>query len=794
MNEHDLQWIDKKDWVYQSQFPITEEVLEEPHIALLFDGSDTYGKVFLNDSLILETDNMFRNYEADVKPILRLGENTLRIVLASPIKKGIEKYDALDYTIPVSDNDLAQIGKVEDEKQVSIFTRKAGYHLGWDWGPRQVTSGIWRPIKLKHWKTLKMDDLFIQQKSIAEDTARLTAKIDWELDAEIETATLELFVNDTLNKTLEIQPKTGRNTLAIPFDIAEPKRWWPNGMGQQTLYQVRARITADGYYDETSHCVGLRTIELVREPDSLGTSFYFKVNGHPTFMKGANYIPQDVFLTRPDSTAYQHIVSSAKAANMNMLRVWGGGIYENKAFYELCDEMGLLVWQDFMFACAMFPGDKDFLENIRQEAIDNVKRLRNHPSIALWCGNNEILSAWENWGWKDEVTRTQSQQVADTIWKAYDDIFHKVLPEVVKTYDNDREYWPSSPGSDFAEKESYEKGDAHYWMVWWGKQPFSEYKVAIPRFMSEYGFQSFPSFQSVTNYTQKEDHDVYSEVMKSHQRSSIGNETIEEYMLRHYRRPKDFETFLYVSQLLQSHGIQLGIEAHRRNRERCMGSLYWQINDCWPVASWSSIDYYGQWKALHYAAKKSFQNLLVSIDMDDTKIHLYTVSDVLESLDATLKVRLMDFQGNNLKTLEESILIPPNQAKNHFTWQKKDLLDKIEAAEVLLHAELVVNDSVVSENIQYFLPFKALDFPQPRVQYDIREIDTNFEVLLKTDVLAKNVYLSCGSAQNFSDNFFDMLPQTEKKVTIPKGTFKDIASFRNELKIITLVDSYDLEL
>ncbi|MGD1944895.1 MAG: glycoside hydrolase family 2 protein, partial [Croceivirga sp.] len=686
LNEHDLQWVDKKDWEYKSTFKATKEQMERPNIALQFNGIDTYGKIYLNDSLILETDNMFRNYEVDVKSILKEGANTLHVRLESPIQKGIEKYDALDYTIPVSDNDLAKIGKIEGEKQVSIFTRKAGYHFGWDWGPRLVTSGIWRSVILKTWNNLKIEDLFIQQKSIAADTAKLSAKIELELDAEPKKTTIELFVNDTLNKTVELKPNGVTNQLDIPFAIANPKRWWPNGMGNQTLYDIKVKISSNGYYDEASHKIGLRTIELVREPDSIGTSFYFKVNGYPVFMKGANYIPQDVFLTRPDSSNYKHIVSSAKGANMNMLRVWGGGIYENKEFYELCDEMGLLVWQDFMFACAMFPGDEDFLENVRQEAIDNVKRLRNHTSIALWCGNNEILSAWENWGWKNDAIKNQSQEVADIIWKAYDDIFHKVLPEVVSEYDNDREYWPSSPGSDFGEKESYEKGDAHYWMVWWGKQPFSEYKVAIPRFMSEYGFQSFPEFSSVKRYTNPEDYDIYSEVMQSHQRSSIGNVTIEEYMLRHYRKPKDFENFLYLSQLLQAYGIKVGIEAHRMNRDRCMGSLYWQINDCWPVASWSSIDYYRKWKALHYSAKKSFENLLVSFDMDGEDVRTYVISDLLENKDAKLKVSLMDFEGNLLENIEKDIKVSANQAQEHITLKKSTLLDRAKADKVFLYA------------------------------------------------------------------------------------------------------------
>lgn len=787
LNEHDVQWIDKEDWEYETTFNVTEATLNEQHVELEFLGLDTYSHVYLNDSLILETDNMFRNYTTEVKKHLKAGENKLKVVLESPIKVGIEKYDALGYQIPVSDNDLAQIGKVDEGKKVSIFTRKAGYHFGWDWGPRLVTSGIWRPIKLRSWSSHKIEDLFVQQNKI-DGTAELTAFIEVSSTEAAENATVEIAVNNSVVKTIEAKLDKGQTTLSIPFEIENPELWWPNGIGEQVLYNVETRVISDGYERSKSHKIGLRTIELIREPDSIGASFYFTVNGHPVFMKGANYIPQDVFLTRAKEPQYKHILTSAKEANMNMLRVWGGGIYENEEFYEMCDEMGLLVWQDFMFACAMFPGDEAFLENVRQEAIDNVKRLRNHTSIALWCGNNEILSAWENWGWKNNVIQEQSKAVADTIWKAYDDVFHKILPKVVKEYDNTRAYWPSSPGSDFGEKESHVKGDAHYWMVWWGKEPFDNYNKAIPRFMSEYGFQSFPEFNSVKKYTSPEDYDIYSDVMKSHQRSSIGNNTIEEYMLRHYKKPKDFESFLYVSHLLQSHGIKVGIEAHRRNRDRCMGSLYWQINDCWPVASWSSIDYYGKLKALHYSAKKAFKTFLISHETTKDNIDLFVISDSLTNVNAQLKVSLLDFEGKVLKNWEEGITVEANNTNKYLTIHKKALNKN---KNVLLNAQLIMEGKVLAENIIYLSPFKELNFPSPKLTYSIKEHDNSFEVNIKTDRLAKDVFISANSDENFSDNYFDMLPNSEKTITIKKGNAENLESFKSNLKIMTLVDSFD---
>jgi len=791
LNEHNLQWIDKTDWEYKTSFNLSKSALSKQNIELDFLGLDTYSKIYLNDSLLLQTDNMFRTYTVEVKSLLKEGDNTLHIIFESPITKGIEKHDATGYKIPVSDNDLSIIGKVEDHKQVSIFTRKAGYHFGWDWGPRLVTSGVWKPIKLRSWNNHKIEDVFIQQNSIGEK-ANLTAFIEVAVNGHTDDSKVELFVNEKLLKTVGVELVNGKNDLKIPFEIENPQLWWPNGMGEQVLYKVEAKLTAGSYVDAKSHKIGLRTIELVQDPDSIGTSFYFKVNGYPVFMKGANYIPQDVFLTRAKKENYEHILSSAKEANMNMLRVWGGGIYENDEFYQLCDEKGLLVWQDFMFACAMFPGDKAFLDNVKQEAIDNVKRLRNHTSIALWCGNNENLSAWENWGWKNKVIEEQSSEIADTIWKAYEDVFHKILPQVVHSYDSARAYWPSSPGSEFGTKESMDKGDAHYWMVWWGKEPFENYNTQIPRFMSEYGFQSFPELSTVEKYTLPQDHNIYSEVMKSHQRSSIGNETIEEYMLRHYQKPKDFASFLYVSQLLQAHGIQVGIEAHRRNRDRCMGSLYWQINDCWPVASWSSIDYYGKWKALHYTAKKSFQNFLISTEIKEDSIQVFVVSDSLKNLEATLAIKLVDFEGNLLSQWDEQLVVKANEAAKVFSLSKSNLVSYPASVNVFVYAALVnkANNKLLTENTFFLAPYKTLNLPNPQLTYTVKENKEEFIIELKTTYLAKDVYVSSGSTFNFSDNYFNMLPHTTKTVTIKKSPLEDIESFKAKLTVRTLVDTY----
>ena len=792
MNEHDLQWIDKKDWVYQTTFDVSEAFLAKEMIELNFDGLDTYASVYLNDSLVLKTDNMFRSYEVSVKGVLKQVANNLKVLFESPIKIGIKKHDALGYKFPDLGNDLATIGKVEGDKQVSIFSRKASYHFGWDWGPRLVTSGIWKPVTLKSWNQFKIEDVFIRQKHL-ESSVQLTAEVDaMVFDSDFDkAATVDIYVNDKHIKSMALELEVGLNQLKVPFTIQNPNLWWPNGMGDQTLYNVKAKVSNADYSDSKSHDIGLRTIELIQEPDSIGTSFYFKVNGHPVFMKGSNYIPQDIFLTRPKIEDYDRILSAAQNSNMNMIRVWGGGVYESDTFYQMCDQKGLLVWQDFMFACAMYPGDAEFLETVKQEAIDNVKRLRNHPSIALWCGNNENLSAWENWGWKGRVEKNQSKAIADTMWNSYEDLFHKILPEVISSYDSDRNYWPSSPGSAFGKPSNMENGDMHYWKVWWGKKPFEDYEKDIPRFMSEFGFQSFPEFSSVKQYALPEDYDVYSDVMTSHQRSSIGNETIEEYMLRDYRKPKDFESFLYVSQLLQARGIKIGIEAHRRHRDRCMGTLYWQINDCWPVASWSSIDYYGKWKALQYAVKKTFKTFLISQEVNNEQLQFFVVSDTLQPKDALLEIKLINFDGTLLEKWKQEIKVKPNQSKIYFELPLNVFSKYGNLNNILIDAKLVSKSSnILADNYFYFKSPKLLKLSKPQISYTIEENKNQFELVIKTDKLAKDVFVSTNSLGNLSDNYFDLLPGYEKIIKINKDQIINVQSFESSIKIVSLWDSY----
>jgi beta-mannosidase len=791
LNEHDLQWIDKTDWEYKTEFDLSQKDINSHSLALEFQGIDTYSSIYLNDSLIETTDNMFIGKTVDIKSFAKLGKNTLYVKLFSPINIGVKIHDSLGYDISsFNANDLAEIGKVEGNKRVSVFTRKAPYHYGWDWGPRLVTSGIWQPINIKTWNYFNIEDLYIRQKSLNEN-ASLVAEIELESYLEIDEIVSEIYVDNQKVSTDLVYINKGTNKIEIPFTIKDYELWWPNGMGNQNMYEIKVKFQSNNNFVTSSKRVGLREINLVTSEDSIGNNFYFEVNKKPVFMKGVNYIPQDIFLNRVTDDKYEELLEAAVDANMNMIRVWGGGIYENEVFYNLCDEKGLLVWQDFMFACAMYPGDEDFLNSVEQEAEYNVKRLRGHPSIALWCGNNEVRSAWKNWGWEKDVIENQSPEIASEISKAYDDVFHKILPEVVNNLDNSTAYWPSSPGSNFSGgTESYTSGDAHYWGVWWGKEDFESYNQKVPRFMSEFGFQSFPEFSSVDKYTNESDYSIYSEVMKSHQRSSIGNSTIEDYMLRHYNKPKSFKGYLYVSQILQAYGMSIGMESHRRNKGYSMGSLYWQLNDCWPVASWSSIDYFGKWKALHYSTKKAFQPVLISFFKSDSEIELHIISDLLESKEVDLNLKVLSFSGEVLYEMNKNYLLQQNSTMKVKSLSIDWLNKNFDPNSSLLVASLFSEKTEISNNNYFLSEFKDIKLTKPLIEYEIDELINAFEVSLKSKNLVKNVFVDIASSQNFSDNYFDMIPGEEYKISIKKDENLTLDDIKRKINFLSLFDTY----
>ena len=776
-NEQKLQWIGKTDWEYQTTFEITPDVLRQPNIDLVFEGLDTYANVFLNDESLLNTDNMFRTWRADCKRLLRLGANTLRIRFRSPINEVLPLMAKMSYQLPA--------GNDQGEK-TSPHTRKAPYQFGWDWGPRFVTSGIWRPVFLEAWNEARVEDLHILPKQVTAAAARVTAEVEVVANKNVSAA---IIIDNLTDKTIaarrEVNLAPGPNRVALDFVIARPALWWPNGLGAHPLYTFRARLLINGKsIDETTTRTGLRSLELRQQPDASGKSFTFVVNGVPVFAKGANWIPADSFPTRISKSKYRQLLESVRDTNMNMLRVWGGGIYERNDFYELCDEMGILVWQDFMFGCSLYPGDQAFLDNVRQEAVDNVKRLRNHPSIVIWVGNNEIESGWFHWGWKD--------QLPASLWDDYLKVFYGVLPEVCSSLDPSRPYWPSSPSSKLEDdNESQKMGDLHYWQVWHAALPFSEYEKQFPRFMSEYGFQSFPQLETVNTYTVPADHDIKSPVMMAHQRHPRGNQLISEYMLREYPEPKDFESFLYVSQVLQAEGIKIGAEHLRRIMPHNMGSLFWQLDDCWPVASWSSIDYTGRWKALQYYARRFYGDILVSPQEENGNLKIFVVSDRVQPVAAQLSLSLLDFEGKKLWSQQEDFEVAPLNSKSYLTVPVKTLLAGKDAKGVVLLTEVLVGGKVVSSNEHFFGAYKDLSLPKPQINADVLPVRGGFKITLSADKFARAVYLSAPDyAGVFADNYFDLIPGRKVEVAFRTATAIALSDFRKQLKIRSMTDAF----
>lgn len=773
-NERDLQWIDKKDWEYKTSFNVTEALLKESKIELVFEGLDTYADVSLNGHHVLSADNMFRSWKVDVTSLLKETENILKVYFHSPINIGLEKLEELGYGLPAT-NDVSEIGGLGDRK-VSVFTRKAPYHFGWDWGPRFVTSGIWKTVYLNGWTKARITDVFLEQNHVSASQAELTAKVEIEAE-QAYTGMLHLEA-DGIFVEKEVQLRAGLNVIEGNVDLQNPKLWWSRGLGEPHLYKFTARfLLEEKVVDEKSVKTGLRQIRLVRDRDESGSTFYFELNGVPVFAKGANHIPNDSFLTDLNFERYKYEIQSAAEANMNMIRVWGGGIYEYDGFYDLCDEYGILVWQDFMFACSMYPGDAAFLENVRKEAIENVKRLRHHPSIVLWCGNNEMDVAWSHyveeagWGWKQLYTPDQREK----IWGDYEILFHKSLPKVLAEHLRDVPYWPSSPMSHWSNDarqhanavEPY--GDSHYWGVWHALEPFENYKVKIGRFMSEYGFQSFPEEKTVRTYAVEKDMALESDVMLAHQKNGRGNAIIRDYMEKYFPTPKDFPSFLYMSQVQQAEAMKSAIEAHRRKKPYCMGTLYWQLNDCWPVASWSGIDYYGRWKALHYYAKKSFKDVLLSIDASSEHVHIYLVSDKQEEGTGNLTVKLLDFNGNVLNEWKKPGDVKGNSADLVWSMEEIILLNGYERRSALLYAVLGNEQEILDTKMHYFTSSKELDLQQPSIKVKKVQGTKGTQFVLETDVLAKQVCLSSENDGVFSDNFFDLIPGFPQVVTFYKS-------------------------
>lgn len=771
-NEQKVQWVSHKGWIYELDFKLDNGFLNLKKHNLVFEGLDTYAEVKLNGKNVLEANNMFRKWIIPVSDLINK-ENKIQIIFTPSLYIDSIKAASYPYLFPDSRS----------------FTRKAPYQNGWDWGAKLVTMGIWKKVYLEGYDNFKINDIYIQQNKITKNKADISAII--EIVSE-EIIPLEIEITDLKNNISYAHKKTlinkENNRITIDISINNPKLWWPNGMGQQNIYQLLFKFKIESKIIEKTLNIGLRTIRLVQKPDDFGSSFYFEVNGKPVYAKGANYIPQDNFPSSVSNNKYESLIKNAVKSNMNMLRVWGGGIYERDIFYDLCDKYGIMVWQDFIFACNFYPEDSLFIENIKHESKEQIIRLRNHPCISLWCGNNEIDEAWHNWGYQKSLNYSYSDSLE--IWNNYNKLFTNLLPGLVEKFNPETDYISTSPKIGWGHQEALLSGDMHYWGVWWGSEPFEIYEKHVGRFMSEYGFQGFPDIKTIKQVVPAEDLNLNSSTLLNHQKHPRGMSLINDYMERDFPVPSDFEDYIYMSQLVQAYGVNIAIEAHRRNKPYCMGTLYWQFNDSWPVISWSGIDYYGRWKALQYYVENAYETVLISHKIKGDFINVFVVSDSLKDFNALIDCTFNTFDGREISQVEKLVFIDSKKSNNVLNLNIKDLTSGFNQDEVVLKVNLKSSNNHNYEKLIYLVKPKELELSIPEIEINAQKINEYFEISLKSKTLVKNVQVNSEINGYFSNNYFDMFPGEKYKIKFfPKD--KDLEKL--ELSTKTLNDFVNIK-
>ncbi|MDR3445057.1 MULTISPECIES: glycoside hydrolase family 2 protein [unclassified Dyella] len=793
-NEAQQQWIGLADWDYQLVFNVDAATLKQDHVDLVFDGVDTFADISLNDKPLLKTGNMFRRWRLPVKDVLHAGSNTLTVRLHSPIAKLQPWLLMQPYALP-GEFDSA-FGDEPKGKQTSNYVRKANYQYGWDWGPRFVTMGIWQPVQLESWTDARLEDFHVAQPHVDADNAELAAEVSLQAGkAGRARVTVNWTAPDGSQGEIaqDATLKSGENTLRVPFAIAKPERWWPAGYGMQNLYRFHMEVKrGNDTLASADRSTGLRSVELRRDRDQWGRGFAFVVNGVPIFAKGADLIPTDSFPERTTPEQLKQLLTSTRDANMNMLRMWGGGYYQSDAFYDLADQMGIMIWQDFMFGGAITPYDHEFLGNSRVEAEEQVRRLRNHPSIVLWCGNNEVQTGWESWPDRIDFKKAISTDERQRIENGMRELFGHTLREVVKANDPDVPYWASSPSTDFdGEANVLNDGDYHYWKVWSGSEPIDHYLDITPRFQSEYGLQSFPVMSTIESFATPADMTPNSPVMRAHQKfaNGNGNDRLLLYIRANYGEPKDFASFVYLSQLMQAEGIELAAEHLRSARPQSMGSLYWQLNDVWPGPSWSSIDYYGRWKALQFHAKRFYAPVDVVPIRRDGHTTLHLVSDRTTPFNATLRTRVYDMAGKLLSEKSEPVEAAALSSTLVGEFSDAELLHGAKPTQSVASFDVIKNDEVVAHHLLYFGLAKTLNLPKhPGLGAEWIKDDNGTVLRVSTKQLARGVWIDLGKLDaTFSNNAFDLLPG--EHVDIAVNSQADLHALKSALKLTSLIDT-----
>lgn len=772
-NEHAALELVGYDYEYRRVFYADEGLLGHDRLLLRCEGLDTLAEIFVNGKGLAKTDNMHRSYEFDLKGLLKEGENSLHVIFRSPVRYIAEKQEER----PLWGGELPGVPHI----------RKAHYMFGWDWGPKLPDMGIWKAVAIHGFDSASIDDVYITQLHEA-GSVELDVRVrvdDWSgMQSEI-----SLRIREPGGGELETRAVVSGPEEHVRIRIDKPRLWWPRGYGEQPLYGLEAVLSQGGReLDSRKFRLGLRQMTVAQKEDQWGRSFAIEVNGTEIFAMGANYVPEDNILARCGRERTRRLLEDCAAANFNFIRVWGGGYYPDDYFYDLCDEYGLVVWQDLMFACAAYELTEDFRENIRHEIRQNLQRLRHHASLGLWCGNNELEFAWESWSFPNKTPRLKADYIKQ---------FEVLLPELVKEADPNTFYWPSSPssGGSFDRPNDQDYGDMHYWDVWHGRKPFTDYRNYFPRFMSEFGLQSFPCLKTVETFTLPEDRNIFSYVMENHQKNASCNEKIVGYISQYFKFPRDFDALLYLSQLVQAEGIRYGVEHWRRNRGRCMGAAYWQLNDCWPVASWSGIDSCGRWKALHYAAKRFYAPVLASACEEGTSVSLHISNETPGAVSARLSWRLLDAGSRVVLHSERQVEIGAFSSRE---------LEKLDFAETLdsedkkrrhyLEYELADGGGVISSGTVLFVRPKHFGFVEPGLRTELRETEEAFILSIASSAFAKFVRLDFNAGEiTFSDNFFDLSAGNAKEVEIAKSESTRGLSL-NELKsgitATSLIDSY----
>ena len=764
-NEKLVQWVSDSVWEYRVLFDRNCGGKETfSHNELVFEGLDTYAEVYLNGKRLTATSgdsltiNMFRTWRFPLPDDLKETDNELIVRFLPSVLFDSIAASKLPYKLP--DN--------------RVFTRKAQYESGWDWGPKLNTCGIWKNVYIESWNELKVNDFYVKDTEPSMDSTRpWISEVEVEITADKKlTTTMLLSISDEDGYHQDIEQKAqlhkGVNYMTIPVTIENPKLWWPNGAGEAHLYYFTLKNNEKD--NGIVHAHGLRTVELVQKKDSIGQSFQFKVNGKPLFMRGADWIPASSYpgtMARSEGDdRYAELIKQAKDANMNMLRVWGGGYYEHEAFYSYCDQMGILVWQDFMFACNIYPGDQEFMDNVKIEAEEQVKRLRHHACIATWCGNNEVHNGLEDWGWKDALGYSDQQYAQ--MYEDYEQLFEKLLPKVCSDNIHKANYVHSSPTYGWGHPECTTHGCSHYWGVWWGELPFEIWWEKTGRFMTEYGFQAYPEMALWKEYIPENELKLASSAMQNHQKHGRGVQIIEKAMQDLYGFvSNDLSDFVYYSQLVQQDGIAQAIEAHRIQHDRCSGTLFWQLNDCWPVASWSCIDVAGNPKALYYRLPQLYANVAIaSHRISQDTIELYLINDSFEAVHGEFAWQIKTMDGTLVHSAMAMTSAPANSSmKAALVVLPKGVKN---AGDVYVEASFSQKNAEKVNYLTYFVKPKALNLSNSPVEIKTAYSDHSAELHLSSKILKKSVFIEevHGYPVHFSDNFFDLKPNEEVVVKV----------------------------